>query len=144
MARSSSAWHALNPTYRARLLRSGIDEHAYVAGASLQAARGQSRAEPARHAAARTAARASGLPSPSTVSRWRRRALGLPVTRPDWDASIAAVGRGEATFYEIQDQIRGLEKAHKAFTTAGRPWHFHYREGPIMERAWGESWAFYH
>jgi hypothetical protein len=144
MARSPAAWHALNPSYRARLQRSGIDETAYVAGASLQAARGQARAEPARHAAARTAARAAGLPSPSTVGRWKRRALGLSVERGDWDQSIAAVRRGESTFDEVQAQIRELEKAHKAFTTAGRPWNFHYQQGPITLRAWGASWGFYH
>lgn len=151
--RSEAGWYALSEKYRNRLTRAGISKNDYLAGAKLQSARGQSRAEPTRRARVIQAiARKLGLgtsislPSASTYQKWKNRFIARGGTADDWDRAL----RTSSDWQAVIDSVRWKEKGYRTWVNAGKPWG-----GNLIDRitathgiappfSWGPSWGFYH
>lgn len=116
--RTAEAWARLKPDYRNRLIRKGITKQAYIDGANLQVARGQTTE------AKRTQAKAlkPSIPGASTVRAWRARALRRGITREDWDAAIRDAGL--TRFDTVRAAVLAVEARHRAWVQAGQPRKF--------------------
>jgi hypothetical protein len=142
--RDAAQWDTLSSDYRRRLTNKGITRADYLAGANLQAARGQ------RIEAQRTAtARVTGGPNPSTVRAWKARARAISdgFSNSEWQTALA-----NAPWEAVRDAVRGREAAHNAWRAAGSPStrvrkarKLRY-DDPIESDSldWGESWSYYH